>query len=471
LGTQTQHATVVLPYVTQNGVSLFVHSPCINSASHSASVDVAPGTRTAWFDFDVVPFDELNSAKCIVSYELSGPDAAYYAVPADRALAAPTPNRAVYIGGTALSGFNFDDGRNDILGYVHTVGQTSPSYLMSLSAPPSNSLTVTFYSPFATFSPASLTFTPDQWAQSFTLTPTHTTPGTSPYGFVTYSVSGADALSYAASVRNVVSRIRVRPALQFGPLTSITYDTSAASWVSVAGDTASWDPFNLVIACATNVPISSLDTVAAAPYLFSPASLAFDPAVASLLNNSFSYRVNPRHNQHSTGLGQGTCNVVYYVLPRNLINAAPSNPALFFSAPYSTSGAPELTVLSQGQIVIDFPKDLRRSRTVSFRVFLSPAPVVKEVRIRPTAPNVFFDPPVLVFHDNENMVEAHARLIGRGYSEPEKDGSFAPFEISWNLDEGSDRYAQPGNTYHRDGAASTHLVGLCMLLVIAVLFV
>jgi hypothetical protein len=477
LGTMTQYGTVVLPYPTDNGVTLVMHSPCIDNAARSVSVSLPSGARTASFTFDVASFAPLNAASCLFSYQLTGADAGFYTVPSDYAVPTGNASRRIFIGNETLKDFTFGDGSSNgytlgsansvINGYLHTVGQTSPAYLVTLGVPPQQSLELTLHSPFATFDPPALVFTPTNWAQTFTLTPNRTTPATSPYGYVTYSLNGPDAASYSASVASVVSRISVRPRLVFGSLRSLAAGVSASSWVSVDGDQSQWDAFNLVLACSSSLTRSTVDTRTASqtPYVFAPASLPFDPQ-QGLSNNTFTYRVNPRRNQWSYASGQGTCSMVYYVLPRNLIDAAPQNPVQYFASAYS-SDAPELTVLSQGQVIIDFPHSLRQDREHTYRVWLSPAPAYGEVRIRPSAPNVYFNPPILVFREGENMVEGKARLTAIAYSQNVIDGD-APFEITWSLDEGSDRYAEPGNTFHRDGAATT--VGSALALVLVAVF-
>lgn len=448
-GGSGNQGVVTLSRATTNGLTVNVNSACFASP---IAVVVAPGTASQAFTYDVSAYGNVGSPACNLYYTVTGPDAAWYSAPTS-AVPATIASYNIFIGSTNINAFNFGAGYGYNGDLFFTVGVTSTPFHVALSGPPAEGVTLTFHSEYATFSPASLSFTSNKWTADFTVTPTQATPDV---GYVTYSVSGPDAASFFGSVSAVKSTIRVRPDMAFGPLQSVPFGSRSNSWAAVTSPATTWVPFNLILTCGGFAGLQQ--PAASAAYTFSPVSLSYDPAQGSTFNQTFNYGPSARRLTASSGATIQACAVQFLYVPRSYVGGLAVASALPYYAPASNY---QLNWLTLGSVLLDLPANFRSNDWRSFRVYLSPAPA-GEVRITPRAANLVFNPPVLVFAPGQSMVEASAMGVALTYNQYSYN---VPAQISWTLDSNSQTlYASPPSTYARINGAGSLAVSAVVLL-------
>jgi hypothetical protein len=126
-----------------------------------------------------------------------------------------------------ISNIGSQDWTNTNRGQHFVVGRRSQVYSITVSTPPTNSVTLTIVHPFLSFTPASLTWNANDVSKTFTFVPT----GIPPVDVIQQLeilVTGPDAQYYDYNpLWTVLNTIVVLPALSFSPIPATYIDGSA----------------------------------------------------------------------------------------------------------------------------------------------------------------------------------------------------------------------------------------------------
>jgi hypothetical protein len=313
------------------------------------------------------------------------------------------------------------DGR----GQHFVVGRPSQVFSITVSTPPTNSVTLTIVHPYLSFTPASLTWSANDVSKTFTFVPTGIPP-VDAIQQLEIIVTGPDAQFYDYNALwTALQKITVLPSLSFSPIPATYIDGSAENLFVSLNDAFASNQFPYPADRAFSLHIRS---PAPNAIYIEPDTLSFSPSTAFTQQFRIAH-VYPNGVHKAIGVAGTHGNEAgtdAYALAWSLKWIGTST-----MIPITTTIVPQdaqRVVVSRYQIIPEFPRVLSFDwQDASFNLTRAP---IAHLSLHPHAPHrdarngaqtygsshaaagkVVTDPPVVVFNPNQKVSHFRVKAI------------------------------------------------------------